>query len=55
MRPLPNGYYPYAGTFDCLTKIAKYEANMNKSSNFGVFYAGLEAYFLRLVLICWVS
>jgi hypothetical protein len=33
MRPLPNGIYPYAGTFDVLTKVLKYECNGNKSSN----------------------
>lgn len=26
MRPLPNGVYPYKGTFDCLCKIIRYES-----------------------------
>jgi len=34
MRPLPNGIYPYTGVMDCITKILKYEGNMEKSSNF---------------------
>jgi solute carrier family 25 oxoglutarate transporter 11 len=55
MRPLPNGMYPYVGTFDCLNKILKYECNMHKSSNFQSFYAGLEAYLLRMFLICYLS
>lgn len=55
MRPLPNGEYPYRGTFDCFTKILKYECNPRYSSNFQSFYAGLEAYFLRFFLIAYLS
>jgi len=55
MRRLPNGVYPYANTFDCLQKILKYECNPEKSSNLQSFCAGLEAYWLRLFLICYAS
>lgn len=55
MRPLPNGIMPYSSTFDCLAKILKYECAETKSSNFGSMYAGLEAYWLRLFLICYLS
>ena len=55
MRPLPNGVMPYSDTFDCLVKILKYECQEAKSSNFGSIYAGLEAYWLRLFLICYLS
>jgi solute carrier family 25 oxoglutarate transporter 11 len=55
MRPLPNGVMPYANSFDCLQKILRYECNSKYSSNFQSFYAGLEAYFLRLFLICYLS
>ena len=30
MRPLPNGQYPYEGTFDCFSKILKYECSFEK-------------------------
>lgn len=33
----------------------KYECNPKYSSNFQTFYAGLEAYFLRFFLICYLS
>jgi hypothetical protein len=55
MRALPNGVLPYSDTIDCLGKILKYECNANKSSNFQSMYAGLEAYWARLFLICWTS
>ena len=55
MRPLPNGQMPYNGMFDCFNKIIKYECNSKWMSNFGSFYAGGEAYFLRLFLICYLS
>lgn len=32
MRPLPNGVYPYYGIIDCMSKIMKYESNMERSS-----------------------
>lgn len=55
MRPLPNGVMPYNGTLDCLQKILKYEGNTHHNSNPGALYAGAQASFLRLFLICWVS
>ncbi|MFS8160625.1 MAG: MC/SLC25 family protein [Candidatus Roizmanbacteria bacterium] len=55
MRPLPTGEMPYSGTFDCLVKILKYECNFEKSSNPQSLYAGLEAYWLRLFIICYAS
>lgn len=55
MRALPNGEMPYSGFVDCFTKIAKYECNTKYGSNFQSFYAGLEAYWIRLFLICWLS
>jgi len=55
MRPLPTGQMPYEGFIDCLNKIVKYECNTKYSSNFGSFYAGGEAYWIRLFLICYVS
>ena len=33
----------------------RYECNPKYSSNFQSFYAGFEAYYLRLFLICYVS
>lgn len=55
MRPLPTGQMPYANTFDCLVKICRYECNQKYGSNVQSFYAGLEAYWLRLFLICYLS
>ena len=55
MRPLPNGVMPYNGILDCLTKILKYESSSERSSTVGSLYAGLEAYWLRLFLICYLS
>jgi solute carrier family 25 oxoglutarate transporter 11 len=55
MRPLPNGVMPYTGTLDCLYKILRYECNPKFGSNPQSLFAGLEAYFLRLFLICYVS
>ena len=55
MRPLPNGQMPYTTTFDCFTKILRYECNPKYGSNFQSFYAGLEAYYLRFFLICYSS
>jgi len=52
MRPLPNGEMPYRNSLDCFTKIWKYECNFEVHlSNFGAFYSGGQAYFLRLYLI----
>jgi hypothetical protein len=55
MRPLPNGTMPYANGLDCFAKIARYECNSKWMGNFGAFYAGGEAYFLRLTAICYLS
>lgn len=55
MRPLPNGTYPYNGMLDCFQKIFRYECNSKYFGNFQSFYAGLEAYYLRLFLVCFVS
>jgi Mitochondrial carrier protein len=55
MRPLPNGVMPYQGFLDCFHKILKYECNVHKHSNYTSLYAGLEAYWLRLFLICYLS
>lgn len=55
MRPLPNGVMPYSGTFDCLSKILRFECNSFKSSTVQSLYAGFEMYWARLFLICWVS
>jgi len=55
MRPLPNGQMPYEGTFDCMTKIIKYECSFEKHSNFGAFYSGGQAYFARLYVIAVLS
>jgi Mitochondrial carrier protein len=55
MRALPTGEMPYTNTFDCLAKIVRYECNTKYGSNLQSFYAGLEAYWLRLFLICYLS
>ncbi len=55
MRALPNGKMPYEGILDCIYKIVRYECNTKYHSNWQSFYAGLEAYWLRLFLICYLS
>ena len=55
MRPLPNGQYPYNGFFDCMFKMIKYECSPKKFSNYGTFYTGGQAYFVRLYAIALVS
>ena len=55
MRPLPNGVYPYNGFADCFFKILQYECNKHKYSNFGAFYTGGQAYWLRMFLISVLS
>lgn len=40
MRPLPNGKMPYAHSFDCFSKILKYECSFDKQANFSSFYTG---------------
>jgi hypothetical protein len=55
MRPLPNGQMPYTNTLDCFVKIIKYECAWLKYNNFGSFYTGGQAYFVRLWLIAYFS
>ena len=55
MRPLPNGEYPYRGFLDCATKMYRYECAFEKHNNFGSFYTGGQAYFLRLYGIAMIS
>ena len=55
MRPLPNGELPYQNSFDCFTKILKYECSYDHFSNVGAFYSGGQAYFLRLYGIAILS
>jgi len=55
MRPLPNGKYPYKGSFHCLNTIFKHEAKFDHYSNSGCVYSGGQAYFLRLFGIAIVS
>ena len=51
MRPLPNGVYPYSGTFDAMSKIVKYECSGSKQANYGAFMTGGQAYWVRLYLV----
>ena len=47
---------PYKSTWDCFVKMWHYEGNMKFHSNFGgAFYAGGQAYFVRLFAICYLS
>ena len=47
---------PYKNTYDAFVKIWKYECNFeHHHSNFGAFYSGGQAYFLRLYAIAMVS
>lgn len=46
---------PYKNAFDCVSKILFYEAQMSKSSNFGAFFAGGQAYIVRYLGIFYVS
>lgn len=55
MRPLPDGRMPYNSSYDCMVKMLHYEGNPKHSSNLNCFYAGGQAYFLRLFGICMVS
>lgn len=54
-RPLPNGELPYANSFDCFTKMWKYECSFDHFSNLGAFYSGGQAYFARLYVIAILS
>ena len=55
MRPLPNGQLPYKHTFDVFDKMLEYECNVKKHSTVQSFYAGLQAYWIRLFAICMIS
>lgn len=56
MRPLPNGELPYRSSYDCLKKMFAFECNGHHFSNpSGAFYAGGQAYAIRLFLICYLS
>ena len=55
MRPLPNGQMPYNNWVDCAVKIIRYESNMFKNANMQSFYGGMQAYWLRLFGICYIS
>jgi len=47
---------PYRGTFDCFLKIAHYESQAKYFSNVGgSFFAGGQAYYARLFMICFLS
>ena len=54
-RQLPNGAWPYQNTLDCLSKIARYEANIKNHGNFQCFYAGFMPYMARFFLIAYTS
>jgi hypothetical protein len=55
MRPLPDGRMPYKNSFDCMNKMLHYEGNYKHQSNLNTFYAGGQAFAVRLFAICWVS
>ena len=48
MRSLPNGEMPYKGCLDAISKIIKYECQMNKLSNIFAFLNGFSAAFSKL-------
>ena len=56
MRPLPDGRLPYTSSWDCFKKIMFYESSNKYASNpGGSFYAGAQAYGVRLFAICYLS
>lgn len=55
MRPLPDGRLPYSSSWDCFNKMFTYEANFNHHNNLGCFFAGGQAYGVRLFGICFLS
>lgn len=55
MRPLPDGRLPYSGSFDCANKIYAYEGNLHHHGNFGCFFSGGQALFMRLFIIGYAS
>jgi len=56
MRPLPDGRMPYSGSIDCFHKMFKYEASpLHQSNPGGAFFAGGQAYGIRMFAICYLS
>lgn len=55
MRPLPNGQLPYSSTYDCAKKMLWYEGNTKYHSNPQCFFAGGQAYGVRLFAVCYLS
>ena len=56
MRPLPNGHMPYHSSWDCFKKMWYFEGSSHHQSNpGGVFFAGGQAYSVRLFMICYLS
>jgi len=55
MRPLPDGRMPYENTLDCMYKMIKYEGNPSKFSHGNCFFAGAQAYSVRLFTIALLS
>lgn len=56
MRPMPTGRMPYNSSWDCFKKIMYYESSSRHQSNpGGSFYAGGQAYYMRLFAICYLS
>lgn len=55
MRPLPDGRLPYTSSWDCALKMMHFEGNAKHSSNVNCFFAGGQAYAVRLWAICFTS
>lgn len=55
MRPLPDGRLPYTSSWDCAVKMVTYEGSAKHASNMNCFFAGGQAYGIRLFSICWLS
>jgi len=55
MRPLPNGMLPYSHALHCFSAMLKYECNPRKFSHGNAFYAGAQAYSVRLFSIALLS
>ena len=46
---------PYKNSIDCAIKIWHYEGSMKYHSNLGSFFSGGQAYWARLLVICYAS
>lgn len=55
MRPLPDGRLPYWSSWDCAKKMLTYEGSAKYSSNFNCFFAGGQAFGVRLYAITFMS